>query len=98
MLAAEPRVLVTRDVETGRASSVQVCVRGGGGGGEGGGGGGGGVEEMRGRTPCILPEWSSIQEVSKEETGGREMTIVELHLFFSFDFCRLKFAVLTTGQ
>jgi anaphase-promoting complex subunit 1 len=49
VLAAEPRVLVTRDVETGQATSVEVCVRG--------------EREIRGRTPCIVPEWSSINEI-----------------------------------
>ena len=75
VLAAEPRVLVTRDVETGRASSVRVCVRGG-----------GGVEEMRGRTPCILPEWSTIQEVSKQETGGRENDNYRTSFIFLFRY------------
>ena len=52
VLAAEPRVLVTRDVETGQATSVEVCVRG--------------DREIRARTPCIVPEWSSITEVCEE--------------------------------
>jgi anaphase-promoting complex subunit 1 len=50
VLAARQRVLVTRDVETGQARSVEVCVRGEG-------------EEVRGRTPCVVPEWSSIREI-----------------------------------
>ena len=54
VLAAEPRVLVTRDVETGQATSVEVCVRG--------------EREIKGRTPCIVPEWSSINEVGEEVT------------------------------
>ena len=54
VLAAEPRVFVTRDVETGQATSVEVCVRG--------------EREIRGRTPCIVPEWSSINEVGEEVT------------------------------
>lgn len=50
VLAVEPKVLVTRDVETGQARSVKVHVKG--------------QQEFNGRTPCILPEWTSIEEVS----------------------------------
>ena len=52
VLAAEPRVLVTRDVRTGQACSVSVTVKSG--------------EEKKGvtsRTPCIVPEWNYIREV-----------------------------------
>ena len=53
VLAAEPRILVTRDVRTGQACSVDVIIR---------------CDDGRERassqqTPCIVPEWSTIKEV-----------------------------------
>ena len=53
-MAAEPRLLVTRDIRTGQACSVEVCVTAGG-------------EEIRASTPCIIPEWSSIEKVQVVE-------------------------------
>ena len=50
VMAAEPRLLITRDVRTSRACSVEVCVTAGG-------------REMRSSTPCVIPEWNSIEKV-----------------------------------
>ena len=77
VLATEPRILVTRDVETGQARSVEVCVRGG------------EQQEVMKRAPCIVPEWSSIKEVSVGSCDG--------HVTLCFVF-RLRFVVPISGQ
>ena len=53
VLAAEPRILVTRDVRTDQACSVDVIVRCD--------DGREGVGSQQ--TPCVVPEWSTIKEV-----------------------------------
>ena len=53
VLAAEPRILVTRDVRTDQACSVDVIVRCD--------DGREGVSSQQ--TPCVVPEWSTIKEV-----------------------------------
>lgn len=50
VLAAEPRVLVTRDVRTSQACSVDVSIKTSG-------------QNLRMSTPCIIPEWALIEEV-----------------------------------
>ena len=59
VMAAEPRLLVTRDVRTSRACSVEVCVTAGG-------------QKMSSSTPCVIPEWDSIEKV-KRERGGEDV-------------------------
>ena len=57
VLAAEPRILVTRDVRTGQACSVDMIVR---------------CDDDRRegastQTPCVVPEWSTIREVKDKD-------------------------------
>ena len=50
MLAAEHRVLVTVDNDSGKTCSVPVCVKTGNG-------------ELTAMSPCIVPSWEDIIEV-----------------------------------
>lgn len=52
VMAAEPRVLAARDVRTSQACSVEVCVTTVQG------------DDLKHITPCLLPEWETIQAVS----------------------------------
>ena len=50
MLAAEHRVLVTVDNDSGKTCSVPVCIKTGNG-------------ELTAMSPCIVPSWEDIIEV-----------------------------------
>ena len=52
VMAAEPRVLVARDVRTSQVCAVEVCVTSLQG------------EVHMATTPCLLPEWETIRRVS----------------------------------
>lgn len=86
VLAAEPRCVVVRDVETGRAVSVPVVVvlvpvpvgvKNDGGGEVEGEGEGEGVEEEERRltAPCLVPELDGIKEIRTEAKGYWDVVV-----------------------
>ena len=97
VLASEPRILVTQDIDTGQACCVDVVVTAS-----------SDPHHMRVSSPCIVPEWSSIDKARSYLCARASIPVclgpIPMHLFpflysHSHDYItiRLRYAAPGTG-